>query len=94
MKEKTAGAIYDVLVRFAGANEADWETFAWLHVTARCDEYRFMGALGFGGKFWCHDWRVSAYPEDITLERQQVIDETNAALAELRATIEPEVSHG
>jgi hypothetical protein len=50
-------------------------------------EYRIMGRLGFGGKFWNSSNRdvpdVDCYPEDKTAERLQIIDETNAALRAL-----------
>lgn len=51
-------------------------------------EYRFMGALGFGGKFWSSNgrWYVSAYPEDIRVSfmRQEMIERANAQLATWR----------
>ena len=48
-------------------------------------EYRFQGALGFGGKFRNHGygWRVDCYSEDETPERLAMIESANAALAEL-----------
>lgn len=46
-------------------------------------EYRFQGALGFGGKIWIErngSSRVTCYPEDETPERRRMIDAANAAL--------------
>lgn len=86
-----ANAIYDVLVQHAGASLNAWdrENFVQLQIGNRCDEYRFQGDLGFGGKFWRANgrWYVTAYPEDIAVrpDRQQLIDETNAALSGLLA---------
>jgi hypothetical protein len=49
-------------------------------------EWRFMGNLGSGGKFWrCHErWYVNCYPENETPELREVMKKTNLALAELR----------
>lgn len=85
MTEVEADAVYNILVEHAGADEHGRREFAAMHANGRCDEYRFVGWLGFGGKFWRHDWRVSAYPEDITPGRQAIVDVTNAALADLRS---------
>lgn len=84
MTEEQANAVYNVLVEHAGASEVQRDEFVFMHANGRCDEYRFQGRLGFGGKFWRRDWRVSAYPEDTTPARQAILDATNAALAELR----------
>lgn len=53
-----------------------------------CREYRFMGALGFGGKFRNNGNRndtphVDCYREDETPERLAMIERANARLAEL-----------
>lgn len=82
-----ANAVYDILVEHTGADE-DWMRDDFVHhqTADSTDEYRFQGALGFGGKFWnCNDrWYVTCYPEDLTSDRQRAIDETNTALAELK----------
>ena len=81
-----ANAIYDVLAQHADAREDRRDEFIF-HLTRGCEEFRFMGSLGFGGKLYVEPggWRVGAYPEDIKAypDRQQVIDATNAALAGL-----------
>lgn len=86
MTEPQANAIYDVLVREAGANESDRLSFV-VYVTSSERwplEFRFMGSLGFGGKFWLtrHDpmYYVNCYREDETPERLATIERTNAAL--------------
>lgn len=50
-------------------------------------EFRFQGALGFGGKFYNdgRKWWVSCYPEHKTPERLAMIAAANARLAALRA---------
>lgn len=80
-----ANAIYDVLVAEVSAPEGQRDMFVYHQTAGRCDEYRFGGTLGFGGKFWRTNgkWYVTCYPEDRTLERDRWIELTNARLAEL-----------
>ncbi len=89
LTEAEAHAIYDVLVQHAGEHDPDgYERRAFVYNQTRrfCGEYRFQGALGFGGKFWRSDgWRVNCYPEDRTPERESVIEATNTALSGLYA---------
>jgi hypothetical protein len=84
-----ANAVYDILVRYAGASEHNRDDFVTIQTHQPCTEYRFMGSLGFGGKFWRNDgrWYVSAYPEDIAAqpERERAIRLTNGPLAGLKA---------
>jgi hypothetical protein len=61
-------------------------------------EYRFMGALGFGGKFYNDhfSWRVGTYREDATPAKNEMIRRANVRLAELRRVyleLPPEVAH-
>ena len=77
--------VWDVLMELAGATEyrrADFVHHAGTHKPGEL-EYRFKGALGFGGKVWStYDglWRVTCYSEDETSERLAMIDATNARL--------------
>lgn len=50
-------------------------------------EWRFMGALGVGGKFYNDhfSWRVGCYPEDRSPERDEMIRRANERLAAMRA---------
>lgn len=52
-----------------------------------CREYRFMGALGFGGKVWAYDerWYVNYYPEDKRADRDEMAAQANEQLATLKA---------
>ena len=82
--------VYDILVSLAGATDDESNRAQFHHFWRdRRDlrEYRFIGELGFGGKFYCsgsgHNWRVDCYPEDLTPYRKDVINETNSALATL-----------
>ena len=47
-------------------------------------EYRFHGALGFGGKFRFPGFTVDCYREDETPERLRMIAKANEVLAGLR----------
>lgn len=88
LSETEASEVYAVLVEYAGASERSDPRHEFIyHQTARfCPEFRFMGSLGFGGKFRRdHDrWLVTAYPEDTTEERFRILQETNAALEDLQ----------
>jgi hypothetical protein len=84
---KQADDVYDVLVEEAGASE-DWRrTFVYSHtIQPTTSEFRFIGTLGMGGKFWSSNYTVSCYPEDETPERLETINRINARLADLRGT--------
>lgn len=47
-----------------------------------CNEWRFSGHLGFGGKYWSQRNDVTCYQEDMTEERRILIDKTNEKLKE------------
>ncbi len=78
-------AIFDVLVEECGSrgDRLDRDEFAY-HFP-ECVEFRFIGALGFGGKVWSDRGRlyVTCYPEDETPKRRRMIDRANARLAAL-----------
>jgi hypothetical protein len=92
MTDEMKKRIWQVLVEECGAsafkggcNEMFWSfRFHW----PECREFRFIGKLGFGGKVWDtgHEWRVSCYSENLTPERDAMIERANARLAELRRT--------
>lgn len=89
--ETEADQAYSALVEHADAIDRDGERHAFVHAVSKADrptdEYRFMGSLGFGGKFRNPGHGsvpyVDCYPEDMTSERSIVIDRTNEALAAL-----------
>lgn len=89
LTSQQANAVYDILVRMAGAdNRAESrENFVQLQVEG-CREYRFCGALGYGGKFWNSEgrWYVTAYPEDQAgnSDLELIINHANGALYELK----------
>jgi hypothetical protein len=94
LPEKIAHQVYDILVEI-GAPENMRKAFVWTQTHEDCNEWRFEGKLGFGGKFWNEwsyieekfKWRVSCYSEDETPEREKLINETNQKLNILANTL-------
>lgn len=87
MTETTANEIYDVLVRECGAPEGMRESFlAVMTRPGETSEYRFIGDLGFGGKFRNTNNRfyVDCYSEHVTEARTQMIDAANVKLAAIK----------
>lgn len=86
MTGEQANAVFDLLVRHAGAREEQRDEFVY-HMTRGCEEFRFQGSLGFGGKLYVdrRGWRVGCYREDLTPERADTIRRVNAALDGCRA---------
>jgi hypothetical protein len=93
LTEAEANAVYDVLVEHAGEQEDEYsrEMFVDAQVSDFQPEYRFMGVLGFGGKFrrrtFNDEWYVDCYPENLNKERKVIIQKTNEALVALRAQL-------
>jgi hypothetical protein len=90
--EVTAGVIYDVLVREAGASDTESmrAQFArWFANREELREFRFMGELGFGGKLWWtgrpRHFAISYYPEHRSADRDAIVERASAALGELVA---------
>lgn len=87
--------IWAILVQECGASYHPncVQSFIWTQEQGDCQEYRFCGALGFGGKFWNYDGRfyVTCYREDKTPARLAMIEQANTRLAALRAEVEREV---
>lgn len=83
-----ARRVWGILVNHAGAVDTDsnWVSFRQWFDKAFAkggDEYRFIGSLGFGGKFWLHHrdgMYVTCYREDETPERLATIEDTNRCL--------------
>lgn len=73
--------IYGILIRLAGARPSGMAEFISAHSEDPPNEYRFQGALGFGGKYWSRENRISCYPEDCTPERSTMIQAVNEVLA-------------
>jgi hypothetical protein len=77
--------VYDLLVSIGGATESMRDSFIYHHARDKfpCDEFRFMGTLGFGGKYYRRENRVSCYREDETPLRRQIIERLNAELKKI-----------
>ena len=77
-----ANKIYDLLVRIGKASEDQRNSFIHHFCVSEygCDEWRFGGVLGFGGKYWRGTNRVSCYSEDETPKRLYIINELNLEL--------------
>jgi hypothetical protein len=81
MTEQRLNRIYDLLVSIGGAVESYRQQFILLHMeTPSCREWRFMGHLGFGGKYRSQTNKVDCYSEDETPERLAIIKQLNSAL--------------
>lgn len=86
-----ANKIYDILVEYVGANDkkGSWsrEDFVTRQIRNHCEEFRFQGCLGFGGKFERRNnkWTVTCYAENMTPERNLAIEQANHALASLKS---------
>ena len=84
-KKELFGRVYDTLVKTAGANPNQKDSFIHNHCDSKwpCDEWRFCGLLGSGGKYWRKTNSVSCYREDETKERLTIIKKTNEELSAL-----------
>lgn len=84
MSLDTAEAVYAILVDTCGAPLGDPDGFV-MHFTegVPTNEWRFQGALGFGGKFRYPRMTVDCYPEDETPARLAAIQTANERLQAL-----------
>lgn len=85
MTKDLANKVYDILVNDGGANENMRDSFIYHHSVLKevCDEWRFMGFLGFGGKYRSKRNTVDCYTEDETFDRIELIKRINNKLAQL-----------
>jgi len=83
---------YSILVEECGASDDQWERTRFVKTVSEEDrtaiEYRFHGALGFGGKFRQDRGldgqpRVTCYPEHLTVERSLMMERANGRLKSL-----------
>jgi len=75
--------IYDILVHIGGAHEFEREGFIYSHCISEhcCEEWRFCGKLGFGGKYRSLTNTVDCYIEDMNDERFAIINKINSELS-------------
>jgi hypothetical protein len=89
LTEAEANAVYDILIQTCGALKEDDGTHgrsAFMKMMTQkhwnVKEFRFCGALGYGGKIHFDGWelKVSCYPENMNPQRRQMIEMTNGKL--------------
>ena len=85
MSEEKANKIYDLLVSIGGASETMRNAFIYHHSKDKdiCEEWRFCGKLGFGGKYRSRYNAVDCYSEDETKERLKIITKLNLELSKI-----------
>lgn len=95
LTREQAEAVYRVLIHMADANPLHFGNFVHTQMEG-CREWRFIGCLGFGGKFYnsCGKWYVDMYGEDETDERLKVKLKVNRRLRELHREFNGESSDG
>lgn len=82
MTEDFANKVYDILIEFGGATESYRSSFIHAHCKDEypCQEWRFQGHLGFGGKYRSERNKVDYYAEDQTDERDAIKNTVNTKL--------------
>lgn len=85
-----AFALVAILFEECGWSPGGIDVYDFVHrvATDGCDEYRFQGAFGFGGKFrnngnFNNTPYVDCYGEDETAERRAMINRANERIAVL-----------
>lgn len=86
-KEK-AEKVYDILVELGSADKNDKDNFIYNHTKYACNEWRFCGKLGFGGKYRSEYNKVTCYPEDETSQRKELINKINERLSQIQNYIQ------
>lgn len=90
-----ANEAYQTAVEECGASDDHFKRRTFVDYVVDDDrlikskEWRFCGNLGFGGKL-CYDppfgFRITCYREDLTPERQEMIDAANTRLQKIKVT--------
>lgn len=79
--------VYSVLVAYGRASEYMRENFVFCHISKQeypCDEYRFGGVFGIGGKYRRLTNTIDYYQEDATKQLDKLEKIINARLKEVR----------
>jgi len=81
-----ANAVYDILVAHAGAHENNRLSFVYSHCEDEypCNEFRFGGFFGFGGKYWSERNTINYYNEDRTKKLDKLEAKVNKLLGEIK----------
>ena len=80
MTVKELNEVYDILVEVGGAAEFFRADFVHAHDKCDCQEWRFAGHFGMGGKYRSERNRIDYYHENKTEEREILLDVVNMAL--------------
>jgi hypothetical protein len=86
MSTDLASRVYQVLVQHCGAPADEASAASFIHYFTKPNpgsEYRFVGSLGFGGKFRFPRFTVDCYPEHETAARLAAIRVANEHLSPL-----------
>ena len=88
MTEEFAEKVYDILVEYGGADprESEKQHFIYLNCDYEygCDQYRFQGYFGFGGKYLPGSNCITMYRENETPELLQIMKTINKKLLEIK----------
>lgn len=85
LTKEIANDIYTILVRLGGAVEDQRDNFIYHHIKNNmCEEWRFSGYLGFGGKYLSELNQVTCYKEDETSEIKKLILKINSELKKIK----------
>lgn len=92
INRSTAAEVWRILRAEAGASSSGTERDYFIQYVVGRDnvpEFRFQGALGFGGKVYLRggEWGVYYYPEDRNAERDAIVERTNTALSQVENVI-------
>lgn len=85
LRTKQGHKIYDILENIGGASKGERNSFIYAHCESDyiCEEWRFQGKLGFGGKYRIERNMVDYYLEDETPEMIELTKEINKQLSEI-----------
>lgn len=86
MNTEKANKVYDILVELGGAREDERDSFIYSHCRNKycCEEWRFSGHFGFGGKYRSERNSIDFYNEDTTNERIKLQEKINNELNKIR----------
>ncbi len=83
-----ANKVFDILVDLGGASPHQREDFIFIHCHDEpTREWRFMGKLGYGGKYRSIRNTVDCYSEDENEFRLDIIKQMNKKLSEIKKPI-------
>lgn len=85
MTKEKANKVYDILVDVGKAAESMRKSFVFHHTESEygCNEWRFQGLLGYGGKYRSERNTVDCYSENLDKATTKIIDQINSELSKL-----------